>query len=55
MNQKLSNRQIDQIIGMAWENRMPFEAIQHHFGVPEREVVKLMKKELNNPFLKFEL
>ena len=47
MNQKLSTRDIDRIIGMAWEYRAPFAVIEHQFGLPEREVIRLMKTELN--------
>lgn len=38
--------QIDRIIEMAWEDRTPFEAILFQFGLPEKEVVALMRKEL---------
>lgn len=38
--------QIDRIIEMAWEDRTPFEAIEYQFGLPEKEVIQLMRKEL---------
>lgn len=38
--------EIDRIIEMAWEDRTPFEAIEMQFGLPESEVIKLMRKEL---------
>ncbi len=42
----LSLIQIDRIIEMAWEDRTPFEAIEYQFGLPEKEVIALMRKEL---------
>lgn len=43
---KLSEEQIDRIIGMAWEDRTPFDAIEFQFGLTEAEVIKLMKFQL---------
>ena len=37
---------VDRIIEMAWEDRTPFEAILLQFGLPEKEVIALMRKEL---------
>jgi uncharacterized protein (TIGR03643 family) len=31
---------------MAWEDRTPFEAIEHQFGISESEVIALMRREL---------
>ena len=42
----LSERDIDRIIEMAWEDRTPFEAIEMQFGLNEQEVIKLMRREL---------
>ena len=42
----LDERAIDRIIGMAWEDRTPFEAIEAQFGLTEAEVIKLMKHEM---------
>jgi len=42
----LDERQTDRIIGMAWEDRTPFEAIEFQFGLAEDEVIKLMQQEL---------
>lgn len=36
----------DRIIEMAWEDRTPFEAIEHQFGIGESEVIALMRREL---------
>jgi uncharacterized protein (TIGR03643 family) len=42
----LSERDLDRIIEMAWEDRTPFEAILFQFGLPEKEVIQLMRTEL---------
>ncbi len=42
----LTEEQIDRIIGMAWEDRTPFDAIEFQFGLTEAEVIKLMKFQL---------
>ena len=52
MSRKLSPEEIDRIIEMAWEDRTPFEAIEYQFGLPEKKVIKLMRRELKtNSFL----
>lgn len=38
--------EIDRIIEMAWEDKTPFEAIQFQFGIAEKNVIVLMRKEL---------
>ena len=42
----LSREQIDRIIEMAWEDRTPFDAILAQFGLNEKSVIDLMRKEL---------
>lgn len=42
----LSERDIDRIIEMAWEDRTPFEAIEFQFSLTEAETIRLMRKEL---------
>ncbi|MEB2784943.1 TIGR03643 family protein [Algoriphagus persicinus] len=42
----MTERELDRIIEMAWEDRTPFEAIETQFGVSEAMVIKLMRKEL---------
>lgn len=42
----LTDRDIDRIVEMAWEDRTPFEAIEAQFGLSEDEVIKLMKKQM---------
>lgn len=42
----LQEEDIDRIIEMAWEDRTPFEAIEHQFGLSEQGVIELMRKNL---------
>jgi uncharacterized protein (TIGR03643 family) len=42
----LSDRDIDRVIEMAWEDRTPFDAIKEQFGLPEGDVIKLMKSQM---------
>jgi len=42
----LSIIEIDRIIAMAWEDRTPFEAIEFQFGLCEKDVIQLMKREM---------
>lgn len=41
-----SDRDIDRIIEMAWEDRTSFDAIFRQFGLREQEVIALMRREL---------
>ena len=43
---RLSSGDIDRVIEMAWEDRTTFEAIKFQFGLPEAEVIALMRSEL---------
>lgn len=43
---KLSPSQLDQLIGMAWEDRCSFERIEKTFGLSEKEVIPLMRRAL---------
>ena len=45
--ERLSERDIDRIIEMAWEDRTPFDAIEQQFGIPEDQVIRLMRRELH--------
>ena len=36
------------IIEMAWEDRTPFEAIEHQFGMQEPAVIKFMRSRLKS-------
>jgi uncharacterized protein (TIGR03643 family) len=42
----LSPQDIDRIIEMAWEDRTTFEAIELQFGLTEKEVIELMRKQM---------
>lgn len=42
----MTDRELDRIIEMAWEDRTPFEAIKFQFGLAEADVIKLMRTEL---------
>ncbi|MFD1470365.1 TIGR03643 family protein [Hymenobacter caeli] len=42
----LSVADIDRIIEMGWEDRTPFEAIELQFGLLEKDVVALMRREM---------
>jgi uncharacterized protein (TIGR03643 family) len=40
------------IIEMAWEDRTPFEAIQHLYGLSEAQVIRLMRRSLKTKAFK---
>lgn len=42
----LDDAQVSRVIEMAWEDRTPFGAIEHSYGLPESEVIKLMRQKL---------
>ncbi|MEM1405809.1 MAG: TIGR03643 family protein [Bacteroidota bacterium] len=42
----LTSEEIDRIIEMAWEDRTSFDAIEQQFGLPEAEVIKVMRREM---------
>ena len=42
----LSEKEIDRIIEMAWEDRTPFDAIQLQFDLKEQDVITLMRREM---------
>lgn len=44
--ENLDTTATDRIIEMAWEDRTPFEAIEIQFGLQEKEVIELMRREL---------
>ncbi|KAF3885559.1 MULTISPECIES: TIGR03643 family protein [Nostocales] len=43
---ELNSDTIDRIIEMAWEDRTPFDAIEEQFGLQEKEVIALMRREM---------
>jgi len=46
MSKDFTERELDRIIEMAWEDRTPFEAIEFQFGLHEKEVIKVMRGHL---------
>jgi uncharacterized protein (TIGR03643 family) len=42
----MTEQEIDRVIEMAWEDRTPFEAIKVQFGLTERDVIAVMRKQL---------
>lgn len=42
----LTETDIDRVIGMAWEDRTPFEAIKAQFGLAEKDVIELMRAKM---------
>lgn len=42
----LDQQMIDRVIEMAWEDRTPFEAIELQFGLKEKEVIALMRRDM---------
>lgn len=43
---ELSQEDTDRVIEMAWEDRTPFDAILMQFGLKEKDVIELMRREL---------
>ena len=43
---------INRIIEMAWEDRTPFEAIEHQFKISEKDIIKLMRTKLKKSSFK---
>lgn len=43
---------IDRIIEMAWEDRTPFQAIEMQFGLSEKQVIALMRREMKSSSFK---
>ncbi len=44
--EKLTDKDIDRVVEMAWEDRTPFEAIEFQFGLKEQDVIDLMRREM---------
>lgn len=43
---ELDTRAIDRIVEMAWEDRTLFAAIEHQYGIKEKEVIAIMRREM---------
>ncbi len=52
LKKQFTERNLDRIIEMAWEDRTPFEAILFQFGLPEKEVIKVMRINLKKSSFK---
>ncbi len=46
------NETTNRIIEMAWEDRTPFDAIKAQFGISEKEVIKILRKNLKKSSFK---
>ena len=44
--QTLTEADISRIVEMAWEDRTPFEAIEHQFGLTEAQAIKVMQRHM---------
>jgi len=42
----LSEEDVTRLVGMAWDDDVPFEGIEQQFGVPEDDVIRLMRERL---------
>lgn len=49
---QFTDRQLDRIIEMAWEDRTPFSAIQYQFGIGEGQVIRIMRATLKRSSFK---
>lgn len=52
LEKEFTERQLDRIIEMAWEDRTPFEAIKFQFDLPEKDVIKIMRGNLKESSFK---
>jgi len=43
---ELDSATIDRVIEMAWEDRTTFEVIEGQFGLKEKDVIALMRKQM---------
>lgn len=46
MQKDFSERELDRIIEMAWEDRTPFDAITFQFGISEQQTIEIMRREM---------
>ncbi len=46
MKKEFTERELDRIIEMAWEDRTPFEAITFQFGISEQKTIEIMRSEM---------
>jgi uncharacterized protein (TIGR03643 family) len=48
----LNQADIDRVVEMAWEDRTTFEAIELQFGLLEKQVIALMRREMHRSSFK---
>lgn len=48
----LDSEAIDRIVEMAWEDRTPFDAIALQFGLQEKQVIELMRQQMQESSFK---
>ena len=46
MTKEFTERELNRIIEMAWEDRTPFEAITFQFGISEQQTIEVMRREM---------
>jgi len=46
MKKGLTDKDIDRIVEMGWEDRTPFDAIKMQFGLKEQEVITIMRRNM---------
>lgn len=46
MEKEFTERELDRIIEMAWEDRTTFDAIAFQFGISEQETIEIMRREM---------
>lgn len=45
---ELAEDEVSRVIEMAWEDDVPFAAIEATYGLPEKDVIALMRRELKD-------
>ena len=45
-SERFTDRELDRIIEMAWEDRTTFDAIEFQFVLKEQEVIELMRRQM---------
>jgi uncharacterized protein (TIGR03643 family) len=48
----LTQAEIDRVVEMAWEDRTTFESIELQFGLLEKQVIALMRREMKRSSFK---
>ena len=49
---ELESATIDRVLEMAWEDRTPFAAIETQYGLSEKQVIALMRREMKQSSFK---